>query len=114
MSWTLGGVTLPDPQGFGREQIESSTYHEAINGHSSKDITNRKERYKLKYEKRTQAEVALILALYSQFEILDFEVADGSLNISSTPVHVEITDRAYGTKGSEYREDFTLVLTEVE
>lgn len=112
--WTLGGVTLPNPQGFSRKYVEKSVWHESINGRTTKDISSRKEQYVLSFQRIAQATVAQILALYEQKATLTFEAEDGELIISATEVHVDVPGREYNTKGSEFREDFTLILTEVE
>jgi hypothetical protein len=113
MSWTLGSTTLPDPRGFKRKFVEKSTYHEMINGTSKKDISNRKERFEMYFTRLSQAVVASILAEFSLKQALSFSVDDGDLMIAATDVHVDISGRDYNTKGSEYREDVTVVLTEV-
>lgn len=120
MSWTLsetqsGGttITLPNPQGLARRQLEKSVSNETVNGTSRKDISNRKEQYILQYRRRTQAEVAQILAFYNLKKTAILEVSDGSLLIAPTEVHVDMANRDYNTKGSEFREDLDLILTEV-
>lgn len=113
MSWTLGSTTLPDPRGFSRRPIEKSTYHEMINGTSKKDISSRKEQFVLVFTRISQDTVASILAEYQLMQSLAFSADDGSLSISETQVHVDIGTRQYNTKGSEFREDFELILTEV-
>lgn len=113
MAWTLGSTTLPDPRGFRRRFVEKSTYHEMINGTSKKDISSRKERFELYFTRITQATVASILAEFELKQALSFSVTDGDLSIAATNVHVDITGRDYNTKGSEFREDVTIVLTEV-
>ena len=114
MTWILGSTTLPNPRGFSRRPIEKSTYHDMINGTSKRDISNRKEQFILSFTRLTQAQVASVLAEYGLFQSLAFTVDDGDLSIAETQVHVDISGRNYNTKGSEFREDVELILTEVE
>jgi hypothetical protein len=114
MAWTLGSVTLPNPHGFKRRFLGKETYHEAINGRSRRDISNRKEQYELSYQRIEQSTVAEILAQHALFTTLTFSAAQGSLNIAETVVHMDVPTRDYNTKGSEFREDFVILLTEVE
>ena len=114
MTWILGSTTLPDPRGFSRKPIEKSTYHDMINGTSKRDISSRKEQFVLAFTRLSQASVASVLAEYGLLETLLFSVDDGDLQISETRVHVDISGRNYNTKGSEFREDIELILTEVE
>ena len=113
MAWTLGSTTLPDPRGFRRRFVEKSVYHEMINGTSKKDISARKERFELTFTRITQATVASILAEFELKQALSFSVTDGDLSIAATNVHVDVSGRDYNTKGSEFREDVTIILTEV-
>lgn len=85
-----------------------------INGNSRKDVSGRKEQFQLTFKRLSQATLAQILSEYELKTTLLFVVTDGDLNIASTEVHVDVSQRDYNTKGSEFREDFTLVLTEVE
>ena len=111
--WTLGGVTLPNPQGFSQKFIKQEIWHESINGRTTRDISSRKMQYELYFSRIPQTTVAQIVSLYEQRQSLAFTAEDGSLQIAETQVHVDISDRQYSTKGSEFREDFTLVLMEV-
>jgi len=113
-TWTLGSITLPNPEGFTRRVAEKATYHEMINGTSKKDISSRKEIYTLQYGRLSQADIAQILAQFNLFQTLSFSVTDGDMEIAATEVHVDIQQRDYNTPGSEFREDVTIILTEVE
>lgn len=113
MSYTLGSITLPNPKGFQRRLIETGASINTLNGRTKKDITNRKEQFILNYEMLSQANVTAILGEYDLQTVRNFSVNETNLTINSTPVHIEISERQYNTKGNEYREDLTLVLTEV-
>lgn len=113
MSYILDGLTLPQPKGFTRKQIETGKTLQLLDGTTKKDITNRKEQYVLLFQKLTQAEIALILTKYNLLTTLSFQVTETNLTIAATTVHMELLSRKYLTKGNEYREDITLILTEV-
>lgn len=112
--WILGDLTLPRPKAFARETIEKAVYHETLNGTLKKDIQNRKERYTVEFRYLTQTEVGQILAEYNLETSRNFQVTETNLTIAATPVHIEIQRREYNTPGNEYREDMTLILTEVQ
>lgn len=114
MAWTLGSTTLPSPRGFSRRFAEKSTYHEMINGATKKDTSNRKEQFTLIFTRLSQAIAASILAEYELRQTLMFSASDGDLEIAETEVHVDIAGRDYNTKGSEFREDIQIILTEVQ
>lgn len=114
MAWTLGSTTLPAPRGFSRRYAEKSTYHEMINGETKKDTSNRKEQFTLIFTRLSQATVAAILAEFELRQTLTFSASDGELEIAETEVHVDVSGRDYNTKGSEFREDIQMILTEVQ
>ncbi len=115
MSYLLGDITLPTPKpgNFQRRQMETGASFITLAGATKKDITNRKERFVLTYTLLTQAEVALILGEYDLQTTRDFSVTETNLTIVATAVHIDVLDRLYNTGGNEYREDLTLILTEV-
>lgn len=114
MSWTLGSTTLPDPKSFSRRFVEKSVYHEMINGTSKKDVSSKKEQFLIGFTRLPQATVAAILAEFTVKNSLAFSATDGDLTINERQVHLDISGRDYNTKGSEFREDVTLVLTDVD
>ena len=83
-----------------------------LSGETKKDITNRKERYVLRFQYLTPSEVNSILSEYNLETTRNFEVTETNLTINSTPVHIEMQRREYAS-GGEYRENLTLILTEV-
>jgi hypothetical protein len=113
MSWTLGSITLPAPQGFERRQIEVQTEVQTLSGSTRRDTTTKKEQYVLYFEKLTQTEVTQILTEYNKNLAVAFAVSETNLTIQTTQVLISLKTRQYLTPGDEYREDFELTLTEV-
>ena len=113
MAFTLGSITLPRPTAFSRNQVETSSTNRTLDGTDKKDISSRKEQFKLEFDLLTQAEVNNILSEYNLQATRNFAVSESNLTISNTPVHIEIPKRDYRTLGNEYRENLTLLLTEV-
>lgn len=113
MTYILGGITLPNPKELIREQVETAGTVNTINGITKKDIVSRKERFTLVYQMLSQANASILLGIWGGQDIKTFQVTETNLTINPTSVHVEIEKREYTTKGNTYREDITLVLTEV-
>lgn len=113
MSYLLGSITLPNPQNFEREYIETAAFILTLNNTTKKDLVGRKERYILQFTMLTQAEVAAILSEFELNTTRNFRVTETNLTIAATPVHIEMERRQYNTPGNEYREDIVLILTEV-
>lgn len=114
MSYILNGTTLPNPKSFNRRQVETGQTIQLLDGTTKKDVTNRKEQYLLGFKFLTQAQVAVILGIYDALTTVTFQVTETNLTIAETTVHMELRDRQYNTSGGEYREDFTLILTETK
>lgn len=114
MSYMLGATTLKRPHSFRRVTIEKSAKIQTLDNTTKKDITGRKEQYILGYQFLTQTEMNDILSEYNLMTTRDFSVTETNLTIAATPVHIEIESREYGSAGNEYREDFQLILTEVQ
>lgn len=114
MSWILGSTTIPEPKQLTRNFVEKSTYHEMVNGSSKKDVTSRKEQFKLIYTRLSQDTIASILAEFALKQALVFSAESGELLIAARSVHVDIPGREYNTKGSEFREDIVVILTDAD
>ena len=112
MSWTLGDITLKRPVSFGRKAIDVMAKHRTISGKDVRDITRQKEEFTLQFEALTQSQVSDILSEYNKKTAVNFAVSDGNLTITTTSVIVTINKREY-VKGPDFRENITLVLTEV-
>lgn len=112
MSYILGATTLPNPKSFFREFDETSSENLSLQGRTTKDIRNRKEKFVLKFENLTPAQVSAILSEYDAQTTKNFSSTETNLTIAATPVHIEFTMRNY-MKGESYRSEFTLLLTEV-
>ena len=114
MSYLLGSITLLNPKRFSREFVETGVQNSLLDNISTKRTENRKERYILEYEHLTPAEVNSILSIFELNSVVNFTADDTNLNISVTPVLIDITNRKYPLSGELYRENLTLVLTEVK
>jgi hypothetical protein len=113
MSFTLGDTILPNPKEMTREFIERSAENLLIAGRTTKRMENRKERFILKYQNLTQAQVGSILSEYELHTTRLFIVNDTNMPIGPTDVFIDVSDREYPISGPSYRQDLTLVLTEV-
>lgn len=113
MSFQLGNITLPYPKKFTRQFVETSAENLLMEGKTTKRVENRKERFTLEFQHLTSAEVNSILSEYELNIVRTFAVTETSLSISVTDVLVDVKDREYSASGDLYRENLTLILTEV-
>lgn len=113
MSFILGAVTLPQPKSFTRRFIETSRQNLLMEGKTTKKTDNRKERFTLVFQELTQAQVNSILSEYNLEAVRSFQVTEANLTIAATDVLVNISPREYPLSAKAYRENFSLILTEV-
>lgn len=117
MAWTLGSTTLPNPNKIGRKYLTKSTYHEMINGGSKRDVANIKEQWALTFTAKDQDTAIELRSLFLALETAGvttytFQATQGSLIIPAREVHLDITSVEYNMPGGEFREDFTMLLTD--
>jgi len=112
--YTLGAITLPTPKGFTRKFIETSAGNTTVGGKTTKKTQSRKEQFTLVFQELTQAQANAILSEYRLEEVRSFESTEAELTIAATNVLVDISPRNYPLSGKAYRENLTLILTEVE
>ena len=112
MSWQLGDITLPSPQGFNKEPIFIFQDVNTLDGSTRRDVVRRKYKFTLIFRKLTQTEVSSILSEYNKNVSIRFIVSESYQSID-TMVLMTISRREYNMPGEEYREDFNIILTEV-
>lgn len=113
MSYQLGSITLPYPKKITRSFVETAVENLTLFGKTTKRLTNRKEQYTLEYLNLTQAEINAILAIYELEEVVQFIVSETNLTIGPTDVLIDIRGLEYPPSAEQYRENMTLILTEV-
>ena len=113
MAFTLGEITLPYPKKFTREFVEVGAENLLMEGKTTKRTETRKEVFVLEYQHLTQAQVNSILSEYELDVVRTFTVTETNLAISATGVLVNVVGREYPASGELYRENLTLILTEV-
>lgn len=113
MSYLLGAITLPQPKSFTRSFIETSQENLLMEGKTTKKVENRKERFTLVFQELTPAQANAILSEYNLEAVRSFQVTETELTIAATDVLVDILPRIYPLSGKAYRENLTLILTEI-
>lgn len=113
MAWKLNNETLPRPQGFERATLETSSTIRTAGGKTIKQVTNRKMQYTLQYEYLTQTERTQLYDLLELDTAIDFEVTEGNLTIATTSVIMDISNEQFPAKGTSFRENLNIILTEV-
>lgn len=113
MAYILGDITLPNPKSFTREFIEKAQENLLIEGKTTKRVENRKERFTLVFLNLTQAQSNSILSEFNLETVRTFQVTETNLSLGPTDVLIDIGTRDYPKTGKEYRENLTVILTEI-
>ena len=113
MSFTLGNITLPKPKEFTREFVESEAQNLTIDGISTRNVENRKEKFTLVFNYLTQDQINEILSEYQLQTSRTFTVDETYLSISATNVLIYINSREYIPSAKEFLENLTISLLEV-
>lgn len=113
MSLTLGNITLPNPVNIKQETVQIASENLLLDGRTTKKIIHTKYRYVLDFQHLTQMEVNAILAEYELQETRTFQSTETYMPVTARDVHIDIAGRTIQEKGTEFRENLTLILTEV-
>ena len=111
--YQLGSLTLPAPKSITRSFMETGAENVLIEGKTTKRTDNRKERFVLTFQNLSRTVADSILSIYDLDAVVAFTVTETNLSISATRVLVDITDREYVKSGGLYKQNMTVILTEV-
>lgn len=111
--YVLGDFILPRPKTFDRRFIDIGQEFLSINGRLTRDYTNRKEEYILRFEVLSQSELDDILSMLEGNAAVNLTLNDGDLQINQVPVFAFISSIEYSVPGSNYIASLVLRLVEV-
>lgn len=111
--WQLNGQTIPHPQRYTPIPVENSVILTTLNNRAVKQSRGFKTVHRLEFDALTRSEFDVFNTIYLNGEAVLFEATDGELSISSRSVFVSIVSRSFPYKGSAFRENIIIELTEV-
>lgn len=109
----LNEIQLPYPKKMTRRIIEKGIEHLLVFGKTTKRIENRKEQFILEYQFLTEAQVNSMISLLNLDKVLPFSITEDNLIIAQTNVLMDITNRNYPNSGENWRQNLTVILSEV-
>ncbi len=113
MQYLLGGLSLPKPEGFQRENIYIKKGVVSIDGKTGFDFTGMKEKFIIGWKHMKMSDFNSLLAKVQLDVPLDFSIDDGNLQIATTSVIPVVKVAEYETLGSDYLTRIEMELTEV-
>lgn len=117
MSYILSGSTIRRPGTVDERNSTQMAQHRTLDGTISRDYFGSNKRvWVLGYENVNTTDYTTIRNLYNTYlsnaVALTWEVTETNYTVSQTNVHVDLVDRGFRVKGTDYISDFDLILTE--
>lgn len=117
MSYSLGGSTIKSPNSIKETNSTQVAQNRTLDGTVSRDYFGDNKRiWVLEYQNTSKTAYDTIKTVYDSYlstaTAVAFISTETNYTIASTNVHVDLLERGFGVKGTDYISDFTLVLTE--
>jgi hypothetical protein len=117
MAYLLSGSTIRNPKSLNEGNTTQVAQNRTLGGSITRDYfgTNKKV-WVLNFENAKKADYDTINTIYQTYlstgTTVTFEVTETNYTIASTRVHIDLVERQFRVRGSDYLSDFTLTLTE--
>lgn len=118
MSYILSGSNIRAPQEF--EELNSTQYaeHRTLDGTVRRDFFGSNKRvWVLSYRNTKKVDYDTIKTIYDSYlstgTAKTWEVTETNYDVNQTTVHVDLLERGFTVRGTDYISDFDLILKEV-
>ena len=117
MSYVLNSTTIRNPLSFKEQRDTQYAQHRSLDNDVSRDyFGSRKRVWVLDYENTKKADYDTIRTIYDTYTAgtttMTWEITETNYTISQTSVHIDLVERSFSVRGTDYISDFTLILTE--
>lgn len=117
MSYILNGSTIRRPTTFKETNSTQVAQQQGLDGTISRDYFGSNKRiWVLEYRNVNPTDYSTIKTIYDSYltnaSPKTWQVTETNYTISQTTVHIDLLERGFSIKGSDYLSDFTLTLTE--
>lgn len=117
MAYLLDGTTIRSPHEIEEVNDKQVAQNRTLDGSINRDFFgSRKRTWRLIYRNTKAADYAAIKTIYDAYQVdattKTFESTEPNYTISSTLVHIDLLERAFRIRGTDYLSDFDLILTE--
>lgn len=118
MSYLLSGSTIRAPQEF--EEMNSTQFaeHRTLDGTVRRDFFGSNKRvWVLRYRNTKKADYGVIKTIYDSYLTTaagkSWQVTEPNYTVAATTVHVDLLERGFTIRGTDYISDFDVILKEV-
>lgn len=113
----LDGSEIRRPVSIRESNSTQYAQNRTLDGSISRDhFGNNKRIWTLEYRNAKKADYDTIKAIYDLYLSTEntktWQITESNYLVSSTYVHVDLEERGFSVKGTDYISDFTLILTE--
>lgn len=117
MAYLLNGTSIRPPTSFDESNSTQVAQQRTLSGAINRDYFGSNKRvWTLNYENAQLSEYTTIQTLYTNYlanaSAISWQVTETNYTVASTTVHVDLQQRNFKIRGSDYLSNFTLVLTE--
>lgn len=117
MAYLLAGSTIRNPKSLEEGNSTQVAQNRTLSGSITRDyFGSTKKVWSLEFENAKKTDYDTINTIYQSYlntgTTQTFEVTETNYTIASTRVHIDLVERAFKVRGSDYLSDFTLTLTE--
>lgn len=117
MAYILDSTTIRRPAQFTESNNSQSAQNRTLDGSITRDYFGSNKRvWTLDFTTVKKTDYDTIKAIYDSYlstgATKTWEVTETNYTISSVNVHIDLVERGFTIKGTDYLSDFTLTLTE--
>lgn len=115
--YILNGTSIRPPTSFDESNSTQMAQQRTLSGAINRDFFGSNKRvWTLNYENAQLSEFTTINTLYTNYlataNAISWQVTETNYTVASTNVHVDLQQRAFRVRGSDYLSNFSLILTE--
>lgn len=117
MAYILDGSTIRRPYEFDDRNSTQMAQHRTLDGSIRRDYFGSNKRvWVLNYRNTNATDTATIKTIYENYldsgSTVTWQITETNYTVSETNVHVEVLERGFSVRGTDYLSDFDLILTE--
>lgn len=117
MAYILASTTIRNPRQLTEANSTQVAQNRTLSGSVTRDYFGSNKRvWILEFENAKIADFTTINNIYQTYlstgATKTFQVTETNYTVSSTLVHLDLVERAFRVRGTDYISDFTLTLTE--
>lgn len=117
MAYVLDSTNIRAPHELIEENNTQYAQHKTLDGTVRRDyFGDNKRTWRAKYVNTKKADYDTIKTIYTAYLAsatpIDWEVTETNYTIPETAVHLDLVERQFSVRGTDYISDFDLILTE--